>query len=212
VLLKVLDTSLRLLHPYLPFITEELWQNLKSQLCDEQMADSIMIAAYPEVDETAQNPKSERVMESVIEIVRSIRNARAEYRVEVGRWIEAQVYAGRLKSAITAYSEAIKTLSRARLVILDTRQERAADNDVVLVLKEVEVVLPMESMFDLEVERKRLGKETEQAQAEVARLETMLKNNTFLAKAPASVIDKEREKLAMRRDRLKRLKEQFLRL
>ena len=212
VLLKVLDTSLRLLHPYLPFITEELWQNLKSRLCDEQMADSIMVAAYPEADETALNPKSERVMESVIEIIHSIRNARAEYGVEAGRWIEAQVYAGRLKSAITAYSEAIKTLSKASPVILDTRQERATDNDVVLVLKEVEVVLPMESMFDLEVERKRLSREIEQAQAEVTRLGTMLKNKAFLAKAPAVVIDKERDKLGVIKDKLRRIKEQFARL
>jgi valyl-tRNA synthetase len=132
--------------------------------------------------------------------------------VEAGRWIEAQVYAGRLKSAITAYSEAIKTLSKASPVILDTRQERATDNDVVLVLKEVEVVLPMESMFDLEVERKRLSREIEQAQAEVTRLGTMLKNKAFLAKAPAVVIDKERDKLGVIKDKLRRIKEQFARL
>ncbi len=213
VLVHVLKTSLRLLHPYMPFITEELWQNLKLRLLQNWLeAESIMVAAYPEADETALNPESERVMESVIEIVHSIRNARAEYRVEAGRWIEARIYAGKLKSAITLYSEAIKTLSRARPVILDTRQERATDNDVVLVLKEVEVVLPMESMFDLELERKRLRKEIEQIQAEVNRLETRLGDSAFLAKAPAAVIDKERDKLAIRNDRLKRLKEQFARL
>ncbi len=213
VLVHVLETSLRLLHPYMPFMTEELWQNLKLRLLQNWLeAESIMVAAYPEADETALNPESERVMESVIEIVHSIRNARAEYRVEAGRWIEARIYAGKLKSAITLYSEAIKTLSRARPVILDTRQERATDNDVVLVLKEVEVVLPMESMFDLELERKRLRKEIEQIQAEVNRLETRLGDSAFLAKAPAAVIDKERDKLAIRNDRLKRLKEQFARL
>ncbi len=209
----MLETSLRLLHPYLPFITEELWQNLKSRLPKDRLeAESIMVAAYPEADETARNPKSEQVMESVIEIVRSIRNARAEYGVEAGRWIDARIYAGKLKSAISAYSEAIKTLAKARPVILDTKQERATDNDVVLVLAEVEVVLPMESMFDPEVEKKRLGKEMEQIQAEVARLDARLGDSAFLAKAPAAVIDKERDKLAIRNDRLKRLKEQFARL
>jgi valyl-tRNA synthetase len=213
VLVQVLETSLRLLHPYMPFITEELWQNLKSRLPQNWLeAESVMVAAYPEADETAQNPKSERVMASVIEIVHSIRNARAEYGVEAGRWIEAQIYAGKLKSAISTYSEAIKTLSRARAVILDTRQERVTDNDVVLVLKEVEVVLPMESMFDLEVERKRLHKEIEQLQAAVTRLDARLKDSAFLDRAPAAVIDKERDKLAIRNDRLKRLKEQFTRL
>jgi valyl-tRNA synthetase len=169
-----------------------------------------MIAAYPEADETAQDPESERVMESVIEIVHSIRNARAEYRVEAGGWIEARIYAGKLQSAITVYSEAIKTLTRARLVILGTRQERATDDGVVLVLKDVEVILPMESMVDLEVEKKRLHKEIEQIQAEIARLDGRLKDSAFLAKAPAAIIDKERDKLTVKNDRLKRLKEQFI--
>jgi valyl-tRNA synthetase len=70
----------------------------------------------------------------------------------------------------------------------------------------------MESMFDLEVERKRLSREIEQAQAEVTRLGTMLKNKAFLAKAPAVVIDKERDKLGVIKDKLRRIKEQFARL
>ena len=213
VLVKVLETSLRLLHPYLPFITEELWQDLRQRLPKGWAeTESIMVAAYPETDETALNPESERVMESVIEIVHSIRNARAEYRVEPGRRIEAQIYGGKLKSAISTYSETIGTLARARAVILDTRQERAVGNDVVLVLKEVEVVLPMESMFDLELEKKRLHKEIEQIQTAVTRLEARLEDRAFLAKAPAAVIDGEREKLTVRKDKLRRLKEQFARL
>ena len=85
-------------------------------------------------------------------------------------------------------------------------------SDVVLVLKEVEVVLPMESMFDLKVEKKRLGKEIEQTQAAVSGLETRLGDRAFLEKAPAAVIDGEREKLTVRTDKLRRLKEQLLRL
>jgi valyl-tRNA synthetase len=213
VLVHVLETSLRLLHPYMPFITEELWQNLKRQLPqDWAETDSIMVAAYPEADETAQNPESERVMALVIEIIHSIRNARAEYGVEAGRRIEARIYAGKLKSAISTYAETIGTLARARAVILDTRQERPVDKDVVLVLKEVEVVLPMESMFDPEAEKKRLGKEMEQIQAAVTRLEARLGDRVFLARAPAAVIYGEREKLEQRKDKLRRLKEQFGRL
>jgi valyl-tRNA synthetase len=194
----------------MPFITEELWQNIKSRLPQNWAeTESIMVAAYPEADESAQDLESEQVMALVIEIIHSIRNARAEYRVKADRQIEARIYADKLKSAINAYSETIGALARARVVILDMRQERTFGDDVVLVLKEVEVVLPMESMFDLEVEKKRLGKEMEQIQDAVARLEIRLKNKAFLKKAPTAIIDREREKLVQRKDKLERLKEQF---
>ena len=81
VLVHVLETSLRLLHPYMPFVTEELWQNLKKHLGWPE-AESIMVAAYPEADKTAIDPAAEDEMEAIIEIIRSIRNVRAQYKVE----------------------------------------------------------------------------------------------------------------------------------
>ena len=212
VLVHVLETSLRLLHPYMPFVTEELWQNLKSRLPSDRLATaSIMIAPYPEADKTATDPQAERVMESVIEIIRSIRNVRAQYKVESARWIEAQVYAGQLTSAIIAYSQVIQTLARARPVtFLDSRPEGLpTDKTMVLVLKESEVVIPMKSMVNLEDERERLLKEIEQSQAEVAQLEARLKNREFLTKAPVAIVDKEQNKLAMKKDKLQRLKQQL---
>tara|TARA_B100000315_G_C14492037_1_gene548053 strand:- start:795 stop:1199 length:405 start_codon:yes stop_codon:yes gene_type:complete len=134
--------------------------------------------------------------------------------VESGRWIEAQVYTGQMTPAITPYSEAIETLARVRpLTFLDTRGESpTGENAVVLVLKEAEIVIPMESMIDVEAERKRLEKEIEQSQAEVMRFEARLNNKDFLAKAPAPVIDKERDKLGVVGDKLERLKQQLARL
>jgi len=209
VLVYVLETSLRLLHPYMPFVTEELWQNLKRHLpSDWQVAESIMVAAYPEAEDTAIDPEAERVMESVIEIIHSIRNARAQYKVESARWIEAQIYAGKLTSAIIPYSQTIQTLARVRPVtFLDSRKViPPRENALVLVLKETEVVIPMENMVNLEAERKRLQKEIQQSQAEIARLEARLKDREFLTKAPAAVIDKGRHELATARDKLERLK------
>jgi len=212
VLVHVLETSLRLLHPYMPFVTEELWQNLKKCLPSEwQKTESIMVAAYPEAEEKAIDLAAERLMESVIEIIHSIRNARAQYKVETNRWIEAQVYAGELTPAITPYSQTIQTLARARPVtFLDSKEEAPrSENVVALVLKESEVIIPMESMIDLEAERKRLQKEIEQSQAEIAALAGRLKDKAFLSKAPAAVVNKERDKLAVRKDKLKRLKQQI---
>ena len=211
VLIHVLETSLRLLHPYMPFVTEELWQHLRRSL-DWQATESIMVATYPEADTTAIDPPAEQVLEAIIEIIHSIRNTRAQYKVENARWIEAQIYAGKLTSAITPYSETIQTLARARpITFLNKRQEGLpGERTLVLVLKETEVVIPMASMFDLEAERKRLQKEIEQSQAEIARLEARLKDKAFLSKAPAAVIDKERRKFYTASDKLERLKQQVL--
>jgi len=213
VLVYVLETSLRLLHPYMPFITEELWQNLKQQLPpDWQAAESIIVAAYPEADEAAIEPEAERIIESIIEIIHSIRNARAQYKVESAKWVEAQIYADEFKPAIAPYSQVIQTLARARPVtFLDSRQRGpSGGNALVLVLKESEVVIPMESMVNLEVERKRIQKEIEASQAEIARLEARLSDRAFLTKAPAAIIDKERQKLYALSDKLKRLKQESL--
>ncbi|GAH62386.1 unnamed protein product, partial [marine sediment metagenome] len=156
-------------------------------------------------------PPAERVMGAVIEIIHSIRNARAQYKVESARWIEAQVYAGELTPAITPYSPAIQTLARARPVTFLARREEAPPGESILalVLKDAEVVIPMESMVDLQAEGERLQKEIEQSQAEVARLEARLKDKAFLTKAPAAVVDRERDKLAIRKDKLERLKQQL---
>jgi len=214
VLVHTLETSLRLLHPFMPFVTEELWQNLKQRLPDGWAeTESIMVADYPEADKKAIDPQAERVMEAVIEIVHAVRNARAEHKVESGRWVEAQVCAGGLTPAIAAYSPAIETLARARPVsFLESRGEAPDENVLALVLKSSEVIIPMESMVDLKAERKRLGQEIAQTGAEVARLETRLKDKAFLTKAPPAVVAKERDKLAEKKDRLERLKQSLDRL
>ncbi len=205
VLVHVLEVSLRLLHPFMPFVTEELWQNIKN----EQMAESIMISPYPEADKKTLDPEAERVMESVIDIVRSIRNARAEYEVEPSRQIEARVYAGGLKQAITTYSKAIRTLARAKPTISDKRERQPPKNALVLVLKEAEVVIAMESMVDLEAERQKLSREMERLQAEVSRLDARLKDEAFLTKAPEAVVAKEHDRLEAIKDRLGKLNERL---
>jgi len=212
VLVYAMETSLRLLHPFMPFLTEELWQNLKKRLPSVwQDTESIMIAPYPEASETATDPEAERVMASIIEIIRSIRNARAEYKVESSRWITAQVYAGSLSQAISPHSETIQSLARAKPVTFHSnRQERTAkESALTLVLQETEVVIPMESMLDLAAERERLQKEMKQIRSTIAQLEARLKDKNFLTKAPKAVIDKEQDKLTLRKSKLKRLREQL---
>jgi valyl-tRNA synthetase len=215
VLAFVLETMLRLLHPFMPFITEELWQDLRQRL-PEGILDSapIIIAPYPVADKKFIDTEAERVMESVIEIIRSIRNARAEHRVAASKWIEARVYAEELQIPISSQSEAIETLAKARpLDILGRNQRRAKDEKaLVLVLKEAEVVLPWAGMVDLATERQRLQGEVSAVENEIERLEQRLKDKAFVTKAPAAVVDKERGKLQLFKDKLVRLRQELTQL
>jgi len=215
VLLHVLETSLKMLHPYMPFITEELWQNLRHHLPEKwQDVDSVMIAPYPEGDTGAIDPEAEHVMEAILEIIRSIRNTRAEHKVDVNKWIEAHIYSGELTSAIAQYEKAIQTLARAKpVVFLKNEQEQlSAENSLSLILKESRVIIPMSSMVDLESERIRLQAEIEQMENDLSRLNSRLNNRQFLKKAPAQVVDKERARLAERQNKLSRLKQELSRL
>ncbi|MGD9117018.1 MAG: valine--tRNA ligase [Dehalococcoidia bacterium] len=214
VLIYVLERSLRLLHPFMPFVTEELWQHLKKRLpADWQESDSIMVAAYPEADEGAFDAKAERTMAAVIEIIRAVRNARAEHKVANNRWVEAQVHAGELTEDVSAYAAAIESLAKAKpLRFKEGRGEVKPDERALaLVLNESEVIIPMESMVDLDAERKRLEGEIAQSRASIASLEKRLEDKAFLAKAPEAVVAKERDKLAERQDKLQRLEEQLAR-
>ena len=207
-LVNTLEKSLRLLHPFMPFVTEELWQSLKQRLPDkDQMPTSIMIAPYPCADDKAFAPEAERVMDSVIEVIRSIRNVRAQYKVGPTRWIEAQVYTGELLSSLITQANIMETLAKVRPLTILGRQEREPTKDkaLVLVLKEAEVVLPLAGMVDRRAEEQRLVKESEEIKGRIAQLEDRLRDNAFLSKAPSQVIEREKQKLAMLEDKLKRL-------
>jgi valyl-tRNA synthetase len=214
-LANTLEKSLRLLHPFMPFVTEELWQNLKQRLPDkDQMPASLMIAPYPLADDKAFAPEAERVMDSVIEVIRSIRNVRAQYKVKPDKWIEARVYTGELLSSFSAEASMIETLAKVRPLTILGRQKRKStkDKDLVLVLKEAEVVVPLAGMVDRLAEEQRLVKESEEIKERIAQLEARLRDKAFLSKAPAQVIEKEKQKLALLEDKLTRLHQELSQL
>ena len=165
-----------------------------------------MVESYPDADEADIDDGAERVIASVVDIIRAIRNARAQHNVVAAHWVSAQVYAGELKEAILPYIEAIQALSRAKPVTFsDGRRKETAEGEVSLVLDEVDVVIPLAAMVDLEAEQKRIEQEKKQLKEAAARLEERLSNKQFLAKAPSHVVDAEKQRLATLKDKLERL-------
>jgi len=169
------------------------------------------VAPYPLASKENAAEEAERVMESIVEIVRSIRNVRAQYKVKASKWVEARVYADELLSGIAAEASMIEALAKARPLTVLGRQERGPGDDkaLVLVLKEAEVVVPLAGMIDRLAEEQRLTKESEEILAVIARIEARLRDDVFLARAPAEVIDKEREKLATLEDKVRRLRQEL---
>ncbi len=211
----VLETTLRLLHPFMPFITEELWQSLKQRLPEGSLEySSIIIAPYPVGNKKAIDPGAERIMDSIIEIIRAIRNVRAEHKVEASKWIEAHVYANELTSAIASQSQAIESLARVKPLSIMERQKRQTKGEkaLVIVLKESEVVLPWAGMVDIAAEKQRLNKEISINQREIERLEHRLKDAAFISKAPEAVVEKERNRLLSYKDKLQRLEQELAQL
>ena len=215
VLASVLETSLRLLHPFMPFITEELWQNLRERLPNGALeAPALIVAPYPAADDGLLDPGSEQVMETVMEVVRTIRNARAEYKVEMGKWVESSIYAGSLQSDIKAKGAVIESLARTRPLSILPREKRPANTEkaMVYVLKDADVVIPLAGMVDSEAEKARLTREMEVLEREITRLSGRLADSQFTSKAPAAVIDKEKGRLKEYQDKVARMQAELKQL
>ena len=209
VLFYVLERTMRLLHPFMPFVTEEIWQHLTGG--EWQGVGSIMIAPWPEVDEAFLDEEAEREMGLVMEAVRAIRNARAEHKVEPGRRIEALIAAGEKFDLLDGQRDVLIALARLdaeRLRLARTLPEKPAQA-LTLVVGPMEIYLPLAGMVDLAAERRRLAEEIERLEADIARSEELLANEAFLTKAPAQVVEKEREKLAAYRERREKLLERL---
>jgi valyl-tRNA synthetase len=216
ILLHTLETTLRLLHPFMPFVTEEIWRNLKHRLppLQQQMPESIMIAPYPTINDKAIDPNAEKTMTSIVDIIRSIRNARAQYKVIPTQWIEAQIYSDELIPYINSQSQIIQELARARpLTILPKKRRKKTDSQsLVLVLHGAEVVLPWAGLVDISKEKQRLGNEIVASIAIINKLRSRLSDNAFLTKAPAHVIRNEQEKLHNLEDKTERLNSELSQL
>ena len=186
-----LERSIRLLHPFMPFVTEALWQELP------HAGESVMIASWPEAQ--PRDGAAETEFGALIEIVRAIRNARTEANVEPGRWIAAEVFAGPHAAAFENARRELGMLARIAdddVVIYSGAPIGGASSALTAVAGSVVAMLPLAGMVDLDAERDRLRKEIAAAEAERDRAQAQLGNDAFLARAPEHVVDVQRRRLA----------------
>ncbi len=209
VLAHVLERTLRLLHPFMPFITEELWQALLRRLPAEgDPPASIMVAAYPAADPAQVDPQAEREMRALVQMVRAIRNARAQLRIPAAQFLEAAVEANGLRDVVVQESPAIRTLARVEpLRIVDAAAEGPAGHSMTLVVDPLVVRLPLAGVVDVSAERTRLGRELEECRTNLGRVSGLLSNPKFSGRAPEEVVERERERLGSLQERERRLQE-----
>jgi valyl-tRNA synthetase len=205
-LVRVLDAVLRLLHPFTPFITEELWGRLKTaaQACGEDFApdggweEALIIARWPEPQPfEGWEEKTIQDFDLVMEIIRAIRNLRAEKQVKPGNKIGATITGGAETSTIQSQASAIAALSHLNpdaFEIVSALAEKPSGTTV-LVVGPAEIYLPLADLIDPAEERTRLQADLAEVQGQIERLEKLL-NSPFAQKAPPEVVGKERERLA----------------
>ena len=207
VLVYVLERALRLLHPFMPFITEALWQHLPHQ------GEALIVAPWPQagpVDEEAI-----RRFRAIQDLVRAIRNVRTEYNVEPGRRIAATIGAGNLVEDVKAEREVVIFLARLDEARLELRAqaEPPARGAVHVVAREgVEAYLPLAGLVDIEQERNRLTKLLTEIEAEVERHRQRLANQNFVQKAPPHIVEGARQALREAEARLEKVKAQLAQL
>ena len=217
-LARVFDISLKLLHPFIPFVTEELWGHLRRAVLDsgalhifDDSPNALIVAKWPE-PRPLEGWEEARIaeFELIQEIVRSIRNLRAEKNVAHSKRIPANIAAGTKTDLLKDQTNVIASLaglSEAELSITETLQEKPKDA-AALVVGSVEIYLPLAGMVDLANEKARLEKELKEAESHIQRLENLL-GGDFANKAPAALVQKEREKLAGYKDTAEKIKAQL---
>ena len=185
----VLETILKLLHPYMPFITEEIYTYLPT------VEGSIVIAQWPHYKEEDNMASEEEMMELAMDGIRNIRNARAEMDVPPSKKAKVIIVpAEGKKSAVEATKEYFVTLASASMVEIAETEENIPEDAVSVVINGARIFIPLDELVDFEKEKERLTKEKAKLEGEIKRVNGKLSNQGFLAKAPESLVNEEKAK------------------
>jgi valyl-tRNA synthetase len=209
-LAHVLERTLRLLHPFMPFITEEIWQNLRSKLPQEGGdAESIMVADYPSADSPRDDAQAEEEIGLVMQAIRAVRNTRAQLRIPAGQRLEAQIEANGMQGPIEEEAEVIRALSRVDPlhIVADGSSGNDLPKGVTLVVNPLIVHLPLEGVVDLSAEQERLRAELNDCLKNMDRVEKLVSNPNFREKAKPEVVETEQARLQDLKERQQHLSE-----
>jgi len=207
-LLNILEKSLRLAHPFLPFITEEIWQKVAPLL--GITAESIMLQSYPAEDDSVLNASVDAEIEWVKGVIIAIRNIRGEMNISPAKEIPVLLTKGgeQDKNYLNNNTQFLSKLAKLDSITWLDETEEAPLASTQLV-GNMEVLVPMTGLIDLDAELARLNKEIEKLEKEINKLSGKLGNEKFVANAPAEVVNKEKEKLEKAESSLMQLKEQL---
>ncbi|OMF31659.1 valine--tRNA ligase [Paenibacillus sp. FSL H8-0548] len=190
VLAYVLDRTQRLIHPFMPYISEEIWQHLP------HVGDTITLAEWPVYDAALEAPDAVKEMELLMEMIRAVRNIRAEVNVPMSKKIEMQIKpSGEAEAAIMLRNEEFIKRFCGTSKLETGLHISAPEKSMTAILTGAELYLPLAGLIDIAQEIVRLEKEHQHLNTEVERIEKKLGNQGFVAKAPAKVIDEERAKM-----------------
>ena len=205
VLCYVLENTLKLLHPFMPFITEEIWQHIPHE------GDSIIVASWPVEQTTLTDKKAELNMEIVMETIKAIRNMRAEVNVAPGRKSEAilQLASAELVQLFELNASYVKTLAAVEPLNVSLTTAEKPENAMAAVVSGVEIYMPLKGLIDVDKETARLNKELLTLDKELARVSGKLSNEGFVAKAPPDVIEKEKAKQQEFEEKVKAINERL---
>lgn len=207
-LVNVLEKLLRLAHPIIPFITEEIWQKVKGFA--GVSGDTIMLQPYPQCEPSQIDEQAEQQINWLKEIIIAVRNIRAECNIAPSK--ELELLLRNLPSAEKTVLENNRTLLQAmakleRIEVLEAGSE--APFSVTKLVGGTELLIPMAGFIDKATELARLTKELEKLNGEIARIENKLSNEAFVVKAPEQVIAKEREKMQGYQEAIAKVQTQY---
>ena len=201
VTLTVLDYSLRLLHPFMPFVTEELWHHLPGQ------RDHIMVSPFPKHVDTWSDVSAEDIIKQVTEVVSSIRNVRSELGIHPGAKITiiALPHSENAYRFLDSREKAINTLAGVETLNLLRERDPRPDGAATIILEDLEIFIPLEGFVDIKEELQKLTKEEKKLGKELSKTEAKLKNENFLSRAPQEIVQKERDKINKFQTKLKKI-------
>ncbi|MDR2429133.1 MAG: valine--tRNA ligase [Candidatus Margulisbacteria bacterium] len=202
--LTVFNGILRLLHPVTPFITEEIWAKLGN-------TGKVINASWPQADKTLLNPAREKRMTAVIELIRAVRNIRAEMNVAPAKKADLIILCSdpAVAEALTEAKPYIQQLASVEKIDLVDKLAAKPRNASHAALNGAEIFVPLDKLIDLQAEIARLEKEKNKYQAEINRVKNKLANKSFIEKAPPEVIEKEKEKEKSYAEKFKIVEEQL---